>query len=111
MCNSGNGNCCCCPQAQIITEEICGIFDARNNLYWAGPVDDYFQGTFEISVTTGIAQIAVFTQNGFVFSPAVNDGDSTSISANNFPSSFFILFGDAGTIGRYCITLYKRVLV
>lgn len=111
MCGSQGNDCCCCPNAVIFTEEVCGnIKDPINQAVWtAPPVNDYIQGTFEV-FNAGPGTID-FSVNGTVFT--VPPGTSQAISVNN-PTIFIVQTTDipgaiAGTSGKWCITLYKRV--
>lgn len=111
MCGSQGNDCCCCPDAVIFTEEICGnIKDPIDQAVWTAPtVNDYIQGTFEV-FNAGPGTID-FSVNGIVFTAPA--GSSKVVSFNN-PTIFIVqTIGQtgavAGTTGKWCITLYKRV--
>lgn len=112
MCGSnGSGDCCCCPDAVVLQEKVCGnIKDRINQAVWTAPtVNDYIQGTFEV-FNAGPGDIE-FSVNGVVFT--VPPGNSKVVSVNN-PTIFIIQTFDfpgaqEGTSGKWCITLYKRV--
>ena len=111
MCGTQGSDCCCCPDAMIFTEEICGnIKDPIDQAVWTAPtVNDYFQGTFEV-FNAGPGTID-FSVNGTVFT--VPAGSSKAVSFNN-PTIFIVqTVGQtgavAGTTGKWCIKLYKRV--
>lgn len=113
MCGSQGNDCCCCPNAVILQEQICGNFRDINQIVWEAPaVNDYIQGTFEV-FNAGNGPV-MFTVNNLPTPPfTVPPGTSQSISVNN-PTNFIIQttgFPGAvpGTHGKWCITLYKRV--
>lgn len=107
--NGNNNN--CCPDGVILTEDLCGnIKDPIDQAVWTAPnVNDYIQGTFDV-FNAGPGTID-FSINGTVYT--VPPGNSKAVSVNN-PSIFIVqTFGQegavAGTTGKWCITLYKRV--
>jgi Protein of unknown function (DUF3992) len=115
MCGShgSNSNCCCCPNAVVLQEKICGNLAGplTNFVAWQAPaVNDYFQGTFEIfNAGPGTITATVLNSAGVVIGTlTVPPGNSVSVSVNN-PNSFVITSVPAGTHGKFCITLYKRV--
>ena len=107
-----NSNCCCCPDAAIFQEEICGNLTGLLSGYlaWEAPaVNDYFQGTFEIfNAGPDTITASVLDSNGNVIAPlSIPPNNSVSASANN--PEFFSVNVPAGTHGKFCITLYKRL--
>lgn len=114
MCDSHGFNGNCCPSAQILQEKICGNLTGplTNFIAWSASVtlNDYIQGTFEIfNAGPGIIT-AVINDNGTsAGSLTVPPGTSQSVSVNS-PDSFQITDVPAGTTGKFCITLYKRIL-
>ncbi|MEH7010756.1 S-Ena type endospore appendage [Neobacillus niacini] len=124
MCGSqgSNSNCCCCPNAIVLQEKICGNLAGPLPvpvpspgltlpfLAWEAPdVNDYFQGTFEI-FNAGPATITaevLDSTGGVIATLTVPPGNSVSVSVNN-PDSFSVTVPD-GTHGKFCITLYKRL--
>lgn len=115
MCGSQGNDCCCCPDAMIFQEEICGDFKDIDAVVWSPPaVNDYFQGTFEV-FNAGPGQVR-FSVNDPA-NPAnlfdVPPGTSRAVSVNN-PFRFAVQSigidgAVTGTFGKWCITLYKRV--
>lgn len=110
--NNSNQNCSCCPNATVLQEKNCGNLTGplTNFIAWQAPVvNDYFQGTFEIfNAGPGIITANVLNSAGVVIgSLTVPPGNSVSVSVNN-PNSFSITV-PAGTHGKFCITLYKRL--
>ncbi|WP_163100458.1 S-Ena type endospore appendage [Peribacillus alkalitolerans] len=120
--NHNNGG-FCCPNPQIFVEENCGNLrgplgtivggePATFVTVWSGPTDsDYFQGTFEVfnCGPTGNITFNVGTTTGEVaLNFTVTPGNTRKISVNS-PSSFNVNV-PAGTSGKFCITLYKRVV-
>lgn len=87
MCGSKGNDCCCCPDAMIFQEELCGnITDPIDQAVWTAPaVNDYFQGTFEVT-NNGPGTID-FSVNGTVFT--VPPGSSRAVSVNN-PTIFIV---------------------
>lgn len=114
MCGSQGNNCCCCPDAMIFTEKICGDFGSINQVVWSAPeVNDYIQGTFEVfNAGSGRVDFSVNFPTNPIVIENVPPGTSQSISVNN-PETFIIqtIFNGvySGTTGKWCITLYKRV--
>lgn len=114
MCNSNGFNGNCCPSAQIFQEKICGNLTGPLNdfLIWSVPatfVNDYIQGTFEIFNAGPGTITANINDNGtLVGGLNVPPGTSQAVSVNS-PGSVTVDV-PAGTAGRFCITLYKRVL-
>lgn len=114
--NGSNSNCCCCPNAVVFQEKICGnltgpLGEAAPFIAWQAPeVNDYFQGTFEIfNAGPGIITATVLNNDGVVVGTlTVPPGSSISVSVNN-PNSLNIISVPLGTHGKFCITLYKRV--
>jgi hypothetical protein len=117
MCGSNCGsNDACCPKAQFFQEKICGNFTGPlgNAVVWsADDVTDYVQGTFEIFVSSGTLaeNSSIITQaNGAeVLFPAITEGNTVARAAA-VPTSLVLNDVNPGDIGRYCITLYKRLL-
>lgn len=113
MCGSNvSGDCCCCPNAMVFQEKICGNLTGPLNgfIAWQAPtVNDYFQGTFEIfNAGPGIITADVLNSASVVIATlTVQPGNSVSVSVNN-PNSFSVTVLD-GTHGKFCITLYKRL--
>lgn len=113
-CNSSSGN-PCCPTAQYFQEQVCGNFSgtlAAAPVWTADGVTDYVQATIEIFVAAG-----TLVENGVVITlanentialPEITAGNTIARSVSA-PSSLSIT-ADAGTVGRFCITLYKRLL-
>ncbi|KHE72973.1 S-Ena type endospore appendage [Halobacillus sp. BBL2006] len=112
MCGSKGFNDACCPSGQIFQEQLCGNFnggiDGQEQIVWQAPVGDYFEGTFEIfnSASSTADVTGTITPTGTV--GPIPPGFSMSVSALN-PTAFTIT-APAGTSGKFCITLYKRVL-
>ena len=109
MCGSQGNDCCCCPDAVIFQEKLCGNFGAIDQAVWTAPaVNDYVQGTFEV-FNAGTGQVD-FSVNGAVFT--VPPRTSKTLSFNN-PSIFVVqtIFNNvfSGSTGKWCITLYKRI--
>lgn len=107
MCNNES----CCPPAQIFQESICGNFNGALAAVevWSAPAGSYFSGTFEIfnsASSTGTVSGGGTATPAIVLSAAQGNSDSQSV---NQPTSFTITAA-AGDSGKYCITLYKRVL-
>ncbi|MGG3573427.1 S-Ena type endospore appendage [Bacillus gobiensis] len=108
MCDSvGNGG--CCPPAQMFQESICGNFNGplTAETVWSAPAGSYFAGTFEIfnsASSTGTVTATVTPAGALSATP----GNSDSVSVNQ-PTAFAIT-ATAGDSGKFCITLYKRVL-
>ena len=114
MCGShgSNSNCCCCPNAVVLQEKICGNLTGplTNFVAWEAPdVNDYFQGTFVIfNAGPVIITANVLDATGAIIGTlSVPPGNSVSVSVNN-PDSFSVTVPD-GTHGKFCITLYKRL--
>jgi len=101
----------CCPPAQIFQESISGNFNGTGaaEIVWTAPAGAYFSGTFEIfnsaSSPTTVTATMISTPAG-ALSAAPGNSDTQSVDQ---PTSFTITAG-AGDNGKYCITLYKRVL-
>ncbi|WP_045520575.1 S-Ena type endospore appendage [Neobacillus niacini] len=121
MCGSHGtgGGCCCCPPAQIRVEKICGTFQApllfsvTSLTVWRAPAvdNDYFEGTFQITLQQGNGVTGNITTSGVdVPFPLTLSGESIAGAVRN-PTSFTINGIDDSDIGKWCITLYKRVLV
>ncbi|MBO9129851.1 S-Ena type endospore appendage [Bacillus sp. 165] len=111
MCGSNAFGGDCCPDAMIFQEQLCGnITDPIDQAVWVAPAtNDYIQGTFEV-FSAGPGTID-FSVNGVVFTAP--PGTSKAVSVNN-PSTFIVQTNGqrgavAGTTGKWCITLYKRV--
>ncbi|WP_163100463.1 S-Ena type endospore appendage [Peribacillus alkalitolerans] len=120
MCGNhgSNFNGFCCPDPQIFVEKNCG--NLRGPLgttettpdtfapVWTGPADgDYFQGTFEVFNCGPVGNILFrVSPNATVIT--VPPGNSIAVSVNN-PTSFEVIV-PTGTSGKFCITLYKRVI-
>ena len=117
MCGSGsNSNCCCCPNAVVFQEKICGNLQGPLTEFpaWQAPTpeNDYFQGTFEIfNAGTGIINATVTDTSGFATqiggANGISPGNSISVSVNN-PASLIVTV-PMGTHGKFCITLFKRL--
>lgn len=112
MCSNTGSDCCCCPSGVIFTEKLCGnITDPIDQIVWSAPEEsDYIQGTFEVT-NNGPGTID-FSVNGDVYT--VPTGSSKAVSVNN-PTEFIVqTIGQPGalpgTTGKWCITLYKRVI-
>ncbi|WP_374148922.1 S-Ena type endospore appendage [Priestia megaterium] len=107
MCNNES----CCPPAQIFQESICGNFNGTGaaEIVWSAPTGAYFAGTFEIfnsaSSPSTVTATMASTPAG-ALSAAPGNADTQSVDQ---PTSFTITAA-AGDSGKYCITLYKRVL-
>ncbi|MBN6887278.1 endospore appendages protein [Cytobacillus horneckiae] len=121
MCGSNNcGNNACCPLPQFFQEKICGNFTGPldgtvgENVVWsADGVTDYIQGTFEIFVSSGtLAQgSSIITQatGGQVLFDQIDEGN-TQVRSAAVPTSLVLNDVNPGDTGRFCITLYKRIL-
>lgn len=117
MCNSVNSGCSCSPST-VFTEKICGNYyngtaDTVTRTYWqiADPTDfDYIQGTFQLfsSTSNNVNVTAQIFDTTGVINLIANPG-TTDTGSINLPSTFLISI-PAGHSGKYCITLYKRVL-
>ncbi|KXZ18810.1 hypothetical protein AXI59_16255 [Bacillus nakamurai] len=113
MCGSKGNDCCCCPNAMIFQEELCGNFGAIDAAVWTAPtVNDYIQGTFEVfNAGPGTVDFSV-TSNGVLNLFHVPPENSIAVSFNN-PTRFAVqtIFGEVynGSTGKWCITLYKRI--
>ncbi|WP_163100461.1 S-Ena type endospore appendage [Peribacillus alkalitolerans] len=107
-----NNNGFCCPNPQNFVEENCGNIRGPLELVtvWSAPADsDYFQGTFEVfNCGTGNITFSVNQTGTIAERIIVTPGNTRKISVNN-PISF-IVSAPAGTSGKFCITLYKRVV-
>ncbi|WP_108672081.1 S-Ena type endospore appendage [Peribacillus acanthi] len=128
MCGSKNHNNggFCCPDPQIFVEKNCGNLKGPRpvagevtrdgfSTVWNGPADgDYFQGTFEV-FNCGPEGNIEFRVGGLVDATGapvtitVTPGNSITVSVND-PANFRVRILSAGTSGKFCITLYKRVL-
>jgi hypothetical protein len=111
MCGSYGLNGACCPSAQILKEEICGNFNGSltDPEVWSSPPGNYIAGTFQLF--NSASSTATVTATGTATPPialSADPGNTTSQSVNN-PTDFTITT-TAGDSGKYCITLYKRVL-
>lgn len=105
MCGTQGNDCCCCPNAMIFQEKICGNFGDINAVVWTAPaVNDYIQGTFEV-FNAGPNPVVFAVVNGGP-NITVPPGTSQAISVNN-PTVLGIV--SIGSHGKWCITLYKRV--
>ncbi|MDN4866216.1 S-Ena type endospore appendage [Priestia megaterium] len=108
MCNNES----CCPPAQIFQESICGNFNGTGAavIVWSAPGGAYFSGTFEIfnSASSPGAVTATITTPSPLGTLDAAPGNSDTASVDQ-PTAFTIT-ADAGESGKYCITLYKRVL-
>ncbi|WP_027954011.1 S-Ena type endospore appendage [Halobacillus kuroshimensis] len=98
----------CCPQAQIVQEEICGNINGvlTADILWSAPAGSYISGTFQVfnsASSTGNIVVA-----GDVVFAGVTPGNTQSESVDN-PTTFTVT-ALAGVNGTYCITLYKRIL-
>lgn len=108
MCGTQGNDCCCCPDAVIFKEEICGNIGpttSAGEVVWQPiGVNDYIQGTFEV-FNAGPGDIIFAVVNG---GPnfTVPVGTTQVISVNN-PTVLGIISN--GATGKWCITLYKRV--
>lgn len=114
--NGSSQDCCCCPNATVLQEKICGnltgplgVGDATFIAWQAPVVNDYFQGTFEIfNAGPDIITAEILNSAGVVIATlSVPPRNSVAVSVNN-PDSFSIVVPD-GTHGKFCITLYKRI--
>lgn len=113
MCGSKGFNDACCPSGQIFQEQICGNFyggtEGETQIVWQAPVGDFFEGTFEIFNSASSPGDATGTVNpGGVTVGPVPPGFSMAQTVLN-PTDFTIT-APAGVNGKFCITLYKRVL-
>ncbi|MFD9628969.1 S-Ena type endospore appendage [Peribacillus muralis] len=108
MCGS-NASGGCCPSGQMFQEKICGNFNGplTAEAVWTAPAGAYFSGTFEIfnSASSPTAVTATITPLG-ALSAAPGNSDTQSVDQ---PTAFAITAA-AGSSGKFCITLYKRVL-
>ncbi|MDM5295330.1 hypothetical protein QUF81_19655 [Peribacillus simplex] len=104
-----NGDGGCSPPAQMFQESICGNFNGplAAETVWSAPAGAYFSGTFEIfnSASSTTTVTATVTPAGAL---SATPGNSHSVSVNQ-PTGFAITAG-AGASGKFCITLFKRVL-
>ena len=114
MCGNGSAS-CCCPSSLIFQEQLCGnITDPIDEIVWSTPKpSDYIQGTFKVT-NNGPGSI-LFSVNGAPNLFTVPAGSSKAVSFNN-PNQFIVQTtripdAAAGTTGKWCITLYKRVNV
>jgi hypothetical protein len=116
MCGSNGFNNACCPPAQILKEEICGNFNNSSGAplaipVWEAPAGDYIQGTFQVfnsAASVGVATGNIDLGNFSVAMTPATPGNTVSETFNN-PEGLVIATGGTAS-GRYCITLYKRVL-
>ncbi|WP_163100464.1 S-Ena type endospore appendage [Peribacillus alkalitolerans] len=107
----------CCPDPKIFQEEICGNIKglfAQRTRFWQvlDPIDsDYFQGTFEVfNCGNDNITFAVLLADGTNTGPIiVTPGNTRKISVNN-PIALTIITASAASQGKFCITLYKRVV-
>jgi len=114
MCDPSNG--ICSPPAQIFQESICGNFNnataaATTTTVWSAPAGAYFSGTFEIfnSASSPAATPVTATMTSVpagALSATAGNSDTQSVDQ---PTDFAITV-PAGASGKFCITLYKRVL-
>ncbi|WP_394549380.1 S-Ena type endospore appendage [Priestia aryabhattai] len=108
MCNSSNES--CSPSAQMFQETISGNFNGTGAAVtvWTAPAGAYFSGTFEIfnSASSPAAVTVATTPAGTVLS--ATPGYTVSETVNQ-PTAFAIT-APVGASGKFCITLYKRVL-
>ena len=110
MCGSQGNNCCCCPDAMIFQEEICGNFGPLANgvsVWLPADVNDYFQATYEV-FNAGPVAIFFATEAGQTPGFEVPVGTSRVVSVNN-PTVLGIFNTNNSATGKWCITLYKRV--
>lgn len=109
MCGANFNGGACCPQAQILKEEICGNFNGEladpGVAVWTAPAGSYISGTFQIF--NSAASPDDVTGGGDV-TLTVTPGNTLSQAVDN-PTNFTITAAE-GVNGTYCITLYKRVL-
>ncbi|MBU4643201.1 S-Ena type endospore appendage [Bacillus toyonensis] len=116
MCGSQgiNGNCGCCPPAQIFQEKICGNFRATTaavtQVVWTAPAGDFFEGTFEIFNSATSATPVTGTVTSTPVTPVLTVPVGFSVSATALRPTAFSITAPIGTHGTYCITLYKHVL-
>ncbi|MFD9628970.1 S-Ena type endospore appendage [Peribacillus muralis] len=109
MCFNDN----CCPPAQIFQESICGNFNGTGAAVtvWSAPAGAYFSGTFEIfnsassPTATPVTATTTSTPAG-ALSATPGNSDAQSVDQ---PIDFAIN-APIGATGKFCITLYKRVL-
>ncbi len=106
-CNDGSG----CPSAQMFQESICGNFNGplAGVTVWSAPAGAYFAGTFEIfNSASSTGTVTATTTSTPVGALSATPGNSDSQSVNT-PTDF-VITAAAGDSGKWCITLYKRVL-
>ncbi|WP_163100459.1 S-Ena type endospore appendage [Peribacillus alkalitolerans] len=107
----------CCPDPKIFQEEICGNIKGLQppgTTYWfvPAPVDsDYFQGTFEVFNCGNDNIVFAITRADGTFTEdiVVTPGNTRKISVN-IPVRLNIFTTSASSQGKFCITLYKRVV-
>ncbi|MYL18984.1 hypothetical protein GLW04_03725 [Halobacillus litoralis] len=97
----------CCPQAQIVQEEICGNINELlvAETLWEAPAGSYVSATFQVFNSASSAG-SIVTAGDVVLTAL--PGNTVSESVNN--PTLFTVTTLAGITGTYCITLYKRVL-
>ncbi|MGN7179033.1 hypothetical protein BK139_01675 [Paenibacillus sp. FSL R5-0490] len=105
----------CCPAAVIFQEKICGNFSGGtggiNRLsVWRAPAEDYIEGTFEIFNSTGSPGSVTgnITAPGSPGVGPVPPGNSAALAVIT-PSEFTIT-APPNASGKFCITLYKRLI-
>jgi hypothetical protein len=116
MCGSKGFNDACCPDGQIFQETLCGNFNGGTDgvedlVVWQAPAGDYFEGTFEIFNSASSPTDAT----GIIATPAGNDQvgpvpPGFSIARSTLNPTQFTITAPAGVNGKFCITLYKRLL-
>lgn len=111
MCVSGSqSGCCCCPSAQIFKEELCGNLTGPLEGFeaWTAPIgmNDYIQGTFEI-FNAGPGVITATISGTPDANLNVPPGSSQAVGVIN-PSEMVVTV-PAGTSGKFCINLFKRL--
>jgi hypothetical protein len=93
----------------MFQETICGNFNGplTAEIVWTAPTGAYFAGTFEIfNSASGTSTVTgTITPAGAL---SATPGNSDSVSVDQ-PTAFTIT-APAGTSGKFCINLYKRVL-
>ncbi|MEJ9227833.1 S-Ena type endospore appendage [Priestia aryabhattai] len=111
MCNSSNES--CSPSAQMFQETISGNFNgtgATPVTVWTAPAGAYFSGTFEIfnsassPAATPVTATTTPAGTGLTATPGYASAETV-----NQPTAFAIT-APIGASGKFCITLYKRVL-
>ncbi|MEH6989895.1 S-Ena type endospore appendage [Cytobacillus firmus] len=113
-CSKGCNN-ACCPTPEIFQEKICGNFNGGTAgielMVWQAVPGDYFEGTFEIfnsASSSGSVTGDITAEMGETVVGPVPQGNSVANSV--LEPSDFTISAPPNTSGKFCITLYKRVM-